>query len=427
MLPRADIAGTRPAATVEPPTPVTAGAHARQEIFSRLAQITLGKQLQAEVLSRFDDGSFLVRVADTRTRMNLPSGTRAGDALTMTLLAHAPRPTFLLESGPGSAPAQLSSAGRLIDRLLQQAQREGASAAIAGKTPLLSSPALLATPADAPRVAAALHDAIAHSGVFYESHAEEWLDGRRTTAALLREPQAQSTRQTQAPLLQKLSEQFAPGTQIPGLIEEPLLPSTPEPQGKPAQVLPAHPAPADAATMPAPRSAIPASLAQLAYQTAQLMDEATPLTGLTQLAPAANAAITDADLVARSAGTESMSTEAMQLVNLQLHALEQRQVMWQSELFPGQPMEWEISEDAQHGNAEQSEPCWQSTVRFELPSLGVVSAAIRLTGDQVQVSIRTATENTAAALRVHGNALADALETAGAPLAAFSVKQDEQA
>jgi hypothetical protein len=58
---------------------------------------------------------------------------------------------------------------------------------IHARAPLVDSPA--APPA---QVAAAMKQAIAHSGLFYESHVAEWAEGKRPLAELLREPQMQT-------------------------------------------------------------------------------------------------------------------------------------------------------------------------------------------------------------------------------------------
>src|SRR5690606_30114172 len=83
------------------------------------------------------------------------------------------------------------------------------------------------------------------------------------------------------------------------------------------------------------------------------------------------------------------ATDGVKLLHLQLDALEQRRIVWQGELFPGQPLEWEISDETpQHdGKQPEAQTSWQSTVRFSLPALGAISATIRLYGEHVQVQV----------------------------------------
>lgn len=208
-LPRLDGSGPRLPASGSgqgaptPPAPVApvAGTHAAgdtpQEAFQRLnqialAQLTLGKSLQADVLSRVDERTFLLKLSDgthqSAVRAGLPDGLRAGDTLQLRLVALVPRPTFLLLDGAdgGSAPTSLSHGARLIDLALQQGRSDAGAAAIAGKSPLLAAN----SNPDARQLAGTLQQALAGSGLFYESHLRQWSQGRRTLAQLQQEPQA---------------------------------------------------------------------------------------------------------------------------------------------------------------------------------------------------------------------------------------------
>lgn len=202
----------------------------RQEAFERALQTQVGKSMPVAVLSKFGDGSFLVRVAGNHARMQLPPGAQAGTDVPMTLVATSPRPTFQLENGhaahavlvqlaPGSAQAagkaaalhsaaalgasaapaggaadaaddgataSLSTAGRIITRLLDIA---GPAGHITSATPLQT-----AAPAGGAELAPLLRDAIGRSGLFYESHVAEWSEGKRTLPDLLREPQMAAPR-----------------------------------------------------------------------------------------------------------------------------------------------------------------------------------------------------------------------------------------
>lgn len=414
MLPRADLKTLRPLTAVEAATPVTASADARQEIFHRLTQIALGKEMLANVLSRLEDGTFSVKIGDTVARMALPAGTRAGDNVAMTLVAKSPRPAFLLVRQSAGDTASVSHAGRLVDQILQAARQDGTHAAVMAKTPLAAA----ASDIDAQQVAARLQSEVAVSGVFYESHLHEWVNGRRPLASLLQEPQAAlggpasatargnpaATSTLSAPAAAPLSARSG-GTEalhggnnlLPALENDADLMSRlrdmqalPQNKDLDADVLVYHKPPADAPH------------AQEAFQIAS--------------------------------ASETIKPEAARIVNLQLHTLEQQQVRWQGELWPGVPMQWEISRDTQRehavrkdgaGGADYDLAAWTSVVRFELPTLGPVAARIVLSGDRVQVNISAASEDTATALRTHGAALAHAMLTAGSPLDVFTVKIDE--
>lgn len=380
MLPRADLNTTRPPASLEAATTVVSSTDARLEVFRRLNQIAIGRELQATVDAMLDDGTFLVKVADTTARMAMPVGTKVGDSMSMVFIGKDPRPTFLLTQQQGSAPASLSTTARLIDHLLQSAEHEGAPSAVTTRIPLVLSPAAM----EPKQVASALQNALTASGLFYESHLHEWISGARSPAELAREPQAQ--------LSGSLRQPPSPGSSVePGNID----------------------------------------LARLAANIREVGEGAQKLLTLireAQLQPARPASV-DADLIAPTqAALPTVEPEAARIINLQLNALEHQMVRWQGLLWPGMPLEWEIQEDKPEGGGSQGnpqEPVWTSTVRFELPHLGDVSATIRLVGNRVHVVVDTATEDAADMVRAFGGILADALEAAGAPLDSLSVKQHE--
>ncbi|CAN5234225.1 flagellar hook-length control protein FliK [soil metagenome] len=461
MIPRADLTGTRPLGPVEVIKPSSAVADARQESFNRFAQIAIGKQFTADVMSRLSDGSYLVKIADTVARMNLPTGTRVGESITATLVSADPKPTFQVgpqgdrstatltgtaqladrflqmaspeelaaatgkslpanlaaaaapvtdegvsldaegkpaldgtaigkaalqsvggkaalltgaephanpnqaAAAPNSAPTSLSTTGRMISNILQSAQQSGAPASLTGAAPVVMSP--MASPAS---IASGLQQALASSGLFYESHLAQWVNGERPAAALMQEPQAK-TGYASAPAGSQVTT--TPGTA----------------QGQ-VQTL----AQAEAVRSASPQDIVPLPLA----------------------APPADA---ESLILANT-----MSPDAMRMINLQLATLENRQVMWQGEVWPGQTMEWEVSQDAPQRDADEAPPSWNSSVKFELPTLGMVSATIHLVGERVHVQIRTENETAAVALRAHGEELANALDAAGSPLDSLLVKHD---
>ncbi|HJV88507.1 MAG TPA: flagellar hook-length control protein FliK [Noviherbaspirillum sp.] len=380
MLPRADLTTTRPAASLEAPTPVTSATDSRQEIFRRLTQISIGKELQATVDAMFDDGTFLVKVADTTARMALPTGTRVGDTLDMVFVAREPRPTFLLMQ-QGSTTASLSTTARLVDHLLQTAEQNGAPTALLGRTPIITTPTEAADPK---AVAISLFHAVDASGLFYESHLHEWISGSRTQAEMAAEPQARFERSS-APAVQRAPDAGPLNIDLTKL----------------------------AAALREPGSSAQALL--------ELVRDAQP--------QPVSAAATDADILSRlPEELPAIDRDASRIINLQLNTLEQHQVRWQGELWPGQPMEWEIQEDKHDGGSQAGpQPSWTSTMRFELPHLGEISATVRLVGSRAHVQVSTASDEAASSLRQQSASLADALEAAGAPLDSFSVKRNESA
>ncbi|MGB9110658.1 MAG: flagellar hook-length control protein FliK, partial [Telluria sp.] len=83
-------------------------ADPRQQAFQRALAGQLGQSLQAEVLSKLSDGSYVVRVADMAARIPLPQNVQVGNQVPLTLVALNPRPTFQVataQGGPAFAEA----------------------------------------------------------------------------------------------------------------------------------------------------------------------------------------------------------------------------------------------------------------------------------------------------------------------------------
>ena len=379
MLPKMDAIGMTPMTPVKGTRPADTVADPRQAEFQRSLQGLIGKSMQGQVLARMGDGSYLVRVAGTPARMQLPAGAQLGAEIPLTLIGINPRPSFQIgnardqaahplltyadaEAEPEAAAARGAQAGAA-----QAGMRTGSTAAallgrapltpanllpdLAGDTPapelsttaraissvlvqaesvpgaplsLVGKAALMATPgADPAGVAQKLRDTVASSGLFYESHVAEWAEGKRPLASLLLEPQMQRAAQ-------------------------------------------------------------------------------------------GDAARTGTDLA------------SAQLINLQLHTHEQARVQWQGEAWPGQQMQWDITRDAPEGQqqdgAEADEAtAWRSSVRFQFPLLGDLAAQVVLQGGRVAIQLQAGSEDSAATLRQHAARLEAALDAAGWPLTSLSI------
>ncbi|MCC2962014.1 flagellar hook-length control protein FliK [Massilia sp. IC2-278] len=217
MVERIPSPGVSAPLPARPVAPAERTADPRTEAFQRALSTMLGSKVPVSVLSRLGDGSFMVRVADMQVRMALPAGTQPGAELSMKVLAASPQPTFQLGDATlhgtpvplssnaaslaaavaaASSPlthsagqhegADLSPAARLLAQVLQNAQGTPASASVTGTAPLVPQGA-----PDPAQLASQLQQAIAKSGLFYESHVAEWAEGKRPLSELMGEPQAQ--------------------------------------------------------------------------------------------------------------------------------------------------------------------------------------------------------------------------------------------
>ena len=403
MIPPADVTNLPPAGAsssapaVAPSLDSAAIATAlTQNSQNILTQVAVGRLLQAQVLAQLEDGSYIVGVDDSALRMSLPDGTTVGSKLQMTFLSDSPRPTFLLESQTDGNSASLSSAGKIISNVLQTADEANAPTALAGKTPILPEPA-----SDPQHIAGAMQDSVEFSGLFYESHVTQWASGERPLADLMREPQMQTApdaRGTSAAQQQGAARmQGSQDTSESNVLQRPTTSAN--------------------------------DLATLIENARAGADTRSPLgQTLTALLNNARGLPTDVDTMVKPA---TITPENSQTIHLQLNALEQNRYVWQGQLWPGQNMEWEIQEEhsrrGQNSQTDADESSWNSTVRFDLPKLGRISATIHLSGGHVQMRVAAASNETAGKLRRHGRALADALDDAGSPLDSLSIGQDEQA
>lgn len=173
-------------------------------------QWTPGQQIPAHVLASLPNGRFQVQVGDQILDLNLPRNTQSGETLELTYVSNTPRLTFALMHDvasplPANTPVSLSDTAKFLGNLLQS---QASSQTLAAQTGKISAPLVLTSaPVDTPAFAQALRASLSQSGLFYESHQVQWLNGERSLTALRREPQGQL-----APLQQQAFSQQYPGT-----------------------------------------------------------------------------------------------------------------------------------------------------------------------------------------------------------------------
>lgn len=154
-------------------------------------QFELGQKVQGTVQVQVSPNVFNVRVADQMLQMQLPAFIRSGDIISLQVVSLQPRLIFTLaaSSNPVSTPESLSATSRLLSSLSQQPLEKSYV------RPIQSAPLWTGEQAmpDTAQLANKLHDALSHSGLFYESHQAQWIAGTRPTTQLLLEPQNQLT------------------------------------------------------------------------------------------------------------------------------------------------------------------------------------------------------------------------------------------
>jgi len=146
-----------------------------------------GQKFQATVQAQLAPGIFKVQVGEQLLQLQLPSNIRTGDTISLQVVSLLPRLTFNMaaSANPLSTPDQLSETSRLLSSLTRQ-PLEKSYVGPSSSAPLWTGAAQFP---DTLELADKLHNALSHSGLFYESHQAQWLAGSRNTAQLMQEPQ----------------------------------------------------------------------------------------------------------------------------------------------------------------------------------------------------------------------------------------------
>ncbi|AOJ70359.1 MULTISPECIES: flagellar hook-length control protein FliK [Burkholderia] len=364
--------------------------------------------------------------------LTLDAISRYGGDATPAVVGAAP----LLPAPPIASAAQ---AAALVDPLLvvaSDAGNPGPSAAAPGAQAAQAAQAAAqassgASPAAA--LSAALAQAVAESGLFYESHLAQWLAGQRTTAELAREPQARL-----ATAGQPGAQAGQAGNALDDALADLLAARLPLPQGgrddAPAQSAarnPGQPA-GDAGEGAAASGRAPPSAAALARS----VDAYAALAGEDGKPTAAQAAQTAGarpgmpppDAGAPASVAASLHAATLPIVRQQLDLLATDQFRWTGEAWPGARLDWTIEPDERHGRERPSSEAeapdargWRTRLTLALPSLGTVDAELVLNGEQLAARLRVS-EAGAARLAPHGDALRARLQALGLQVSGLSIR-----
>lgn len=153
----------------------------------------------------------------------------------------------------------------------------------------------------------------------------------------------------------------------------------------------------------------------------------------------ANAAIesTNADsaaipVAARTETSSQASTiiprDLTPIVQQQLDALATQNYAWQGQIWPGQQMQWEITENPDNARPADSEPGdrWQTRLKLTLPMLGGIDTTLRLQPNgKVEISMTTDSENSESRLRNGAAELREQMEAAGLNLTQLLVQHGQ--
>ena len=353
-----------------------------QEIADKLSGLVAGQKVMAEIQALLPNGTYRALINQRTVTLALPFAAKSGDALELQVtesngkLALAVVTRAEGEGGKAAATTSstLSQTGQLISTLFSgaRADKGGATALpLNGNQPLASAP-----PNSAQDLLPLLKQAITQSGMFYESHQAEWVEGRFAKAALLLEPQ--------------------------GKLSSPLAFSTASADQQTSAALLKSQVPANPGE--------PATTPRLAADVAQ-----TPGSSI-------DGSKTATQSLGQAPG-QLLAPQTQALVQQQLESLATQNFSWQGQVWPGQEMRWEIDEDAARRAQEDDETAakWSTRLHLTLPNLGEINAQIRLQGNQITLAMSAGTEETRALMRASSVALRSQLNEAGLTLASMGV------
>lgn len=338
-----------------------------QEITDRLAGLVVGQRLLAEIQTLLPNGSYRAVINQRSVTLALPFAAQTGDAIELEVTESDGRLTLAVVAGgkPAASDGEstatsLSRTGQLIGSLLLDGARAGRNGSQA--LPLNENQPLAATP---PRqgneLLPLLQQAISRSGMFYEAHQAQWVDGRQTKAQLLAEPQGRLS-----PL------------------------------------------------QPVPAAATPS---------ASGADDAVRIsTGSLPPAPTREGGGSTAALGQTSPPPSPVAPQAQAIVQQQLEAFATQVYSWQGQVWPGQDIRWEIESPPERTAAAgaDDDARWQTRLLLTLPLLGEVEARLSLVRAQLSVAVTAAKPEAMALLRNGSAVLRQQLEQAGVVLSAVS-------
>lgn len=140
---------------------------------------TVEKQLSAQTAIVSMNGTFVP--------VKIGNQWNVGETLQLKYLGSLPSPSFMLmptTATPNIDVANISASGSLIQHYLNSAQPQTSATHVESAYPITTSPANSVT-----QIAHDLKEALAKTGLFYESHLVAHLNGQYSKNDLLREPQ----------------------------------------------------------------------------------------------------------------------------------------------------------------------------------------------------------------------------------------------
>jgi hypothetical protein len=115
-----------------------------------------------------------------------------------------------------------------------------------------------------------------------------------------------------------------------------------------------------------------------------------------------------------------------EMVAQQLQVLEQQRLAWHGEVWPGQSMQWEISEreSSAHSSDDPTLNAIQSNLKLQLPRLGEVSVRITMVNGRFSIRVQPQEANILATMQSTRSQLAMNLQSAGLTLESLQITSE---
>ncbi len=216
-----DRATVQPVTSIMPVLAVDDIGSVAEEMSHSAALFVKGHLYAGQVLSKLSQTDYQVKISsaahdasandaklvnqvtqDVMVKMSLGSSARVGQHLWLRFMHNSPQLTFLLSASPShiaESAAEISPAAHIIAKNLQQAELTGVASHI------LASQVITQQPKNAQLLAQQLQNSVSSSGLFYEAHLADWLQGKQALAAIMQEPQNQNP----AAMANLMSQQLA--------------------------------------------------------------------------------------------------------------------------------------------------------------------------------------------------------------------------
>lgn len=179
--------------SITPVTPVTA----IPSVASVANEFIQGEKYQAIIEARLLNGNSQILVAGQRLQMRLPEYLQPGHKLELVFSSQEPKLKFLLLNESlieTENNISISSTGKFLGNLIKDVLEQTStkpSLLNTTNSPSISSstPILTGNPINRTELPGLLQKTIVQSGLFYESHQAQWINGEKKLENLQQEPQ----------------------------------------------------------------------------------------------------------------------------------------------------------------------------------------------------------------------------------------------